>query len=262
MYLCTIIKRFMRKFLLLALLSAASMTQVQAQIIKPRHGQKITQSIKDGFNTVMETIKQDVKPTGTHEVMSGCIYPKLGVSLTSLTGVGGDPKLSITGGVGIEMYVHPRVGVAMELLYSHQGTTDVYHTITTNSTAEEGTGETLTSGPYKYCFNFIETTLTGRWYPRATIPFSIYSGISLSREMSAKATIDDNKTNLHSNDHVRKYDISIPIGLTYEFGQVALDVRYNHSFFHVASSGTAKRLLGDARHMRFAATVAYRIPLF
>lgn len=246
----------MKKCFLTVLLAVVATMGLHAQIIKPGQGKKVAQSIKEGFNDVMEAIDQDTKPTGTHDVLDGYIYPKLGLNLSTLTSMGGNMKLGLTGGFGIEIFVHPRVAVGMELLYSHQGTGGVYYQL------EGSDGQTVDYGPCKYSYDYLGTNVIARYYPRATMPLSVYSGLCFSRCVGAKFKSDSKKVNLYDGSHVRKGDFAIPIGATYEMGQWAFDLRYTYSPLHQARSQRAHELMGNASHMKLEATVAYRILVF
>lgn len=244
-----------RTFIVLALCILTTLG-AQAQIIKPGQGKKVGQALKDGWADVRESIVQDTKPTGEHEPLSAWFYPKVGVALTDLTSVGGKPKIALTGGAGVEMFVHSRWSVGMELAYSHQGCTGVNYTLT-----DSETGEAYQNGPYKYCLTYLDYTFYGRWYPRAVLPLSVHAGLSMQRVLSAKTVYQGDDINLKSS-HVRTGDLSIPIGVTYEFGQWAVDLSYRYGLFKLAKSDRSKRLLGNAHNMKLELTVAYRISIF
>lgn len=246
----------MKKIFMTVLLAAVTVAGMQAQIIKSGQGNKIAKSIKDGFNDVIEAIDQDVKPTGTHEVYDGYVVPRLGLCLSTMTSMGGNPKLSAVGGFGVEIFVHPRLAVGMELMYSHQGTTGVHYDVV----GENGTA--TDSGPCSFTYSYLSVNPIVRYYPRATLPFSVYAGIGFSRCLSAKFKSDSEEINLYRRGDVYKGDFSIPVGLTYEIGQWGLDLRYSYSPFRQARSERARAIMGNASHMKLEATVTYRILLF
>lgn len=234
------------------LLAVVATTCVQAQIIKPSKGKQVAESVKKGFNDAIGAISQDVTPTGTHDLFDGYITPKVGLNLSSLTSMDGNPVIGFTGGFGVEVFVHPRVSLGLELLYSRQGTSGVYYDV-------DGTDS---YGPCSYSLDYLNTSALARWYPRATLPLSVYGGITFARCFNAKFEGEGSKTNLYKESHVHRGDISIPVGASYEFGQWAVDLRYNFSFMHLANSERARQLMGNATNMRLEATVAYRILVF
>lgn len=237
------------------LLAVVATMSLQAQIIKPSKGKQVAESVKNGFNTAIDAISQDVKATGTHDVLDGYFVPKAGLNLSSLTSVGGNPIIGFTGGFGVEVFVHPHVSLGLELLYSHQGTAGVYYD--TGGSSADGR-----YGPCSYSLDYFNTSALARWYPRATLPLSVYGGITLARCFNAKFEGEGSKTNLYKNSHVHRGDFSIPVGASYEFGQWAVDLRYNISFFRLANTERARQLMGNAKNMRLEATVAYRILVF
>lgn len=246
----------MKKCFLTVLFAVVATMGLQAQIIKPGQEKKVAQSIKNGFDTVIEAIDQDTKPTGTHDVLDGYFYPKLGLNLSTLTSMGGNVRLGLTGGFGVELFVHSRMAVGMEVLYSHQGTGGVYYQM------EDKDGQPYEYGPCKYTYNYLSTNFTARYYPKATLPLSVYSGLCISRCVGAKFKSDSENVDLYDGSHVRKGDLGIPLGATYEVGQWAFDLRYTFSPLHQARSQRAKELMGNASHMKLEATVAYRILVF
>ena len=238
----------MKKLFLATFFLCIATLGIQAQIVKPHQGKAAMKSIHNGVNESIKTLDQNIHPTGTHNVWDGYIYPRLGINLSTLLNMGGNPKISLSGGVGIEVFVLPRLGIDMELNYSHQGTAGIYTKF----------GNTV-SGPYDYRLDYFSTTFLARWYPKATMPLSVYSGISLSNCVNAKSELKNGTTTSLKDDHIRSGDFSIPIGTSYEVGQWAFDLRYYASFLHIAKSEKAKRIMGNATNMRIEATIAYKI---
>lgn len=242
----------MKKSLLTMLLVLVATMGLQAQIIKPGKGKKVAETIKNGFNTAIDAIDQDVTPTGRHEVLDGYIIPKVGLNLSNLTHLDGNPKIGFTGGFGMEVFVHPQVALGLELTYSRQGTTGVYY--------QPASGEER-QGPYEYSLDYFNTTFMARWYPKQSLPLSVYSGLTFSRNFNAKFEGAGEEEEL-TDGHVRYGEVSIPLGASYEVGQWEFGLRYNFSFTKLAKSATADRVMGSAKNMKFEATVGYRIAVF
>lgn len=246
----------MKKIFLTAVLLLAATMSMQAQIIKQRQGKKIAKSIKEGFNDVMDVIDQDVTPSGTHDPLDFYITPKVGLNLSTLTGMGGSPQLGLTIGCQIETFVTHKLSVGLELLYSHQGTSSVDHNLIDQE------GQPYTYGPCKYSLGYLGTNLLARYYPKADLPFSVYSGLCIQRCVSGKFKSDDEKVDLYDDSHVHKGDLGIPVGATYEVGQWAFDLRFVYSPTQVAKSQKAKEMMGHASNIKIEATVGYRINVF
>lgn len=253
----------MRKNLLLLLLMLSAVTAAQAQIINKNNSKRISQNIKRGFNEAIDAISQDAHPTGEHDIWSGYIAPRLGVSVSSMPGAGGRPEPGILGGAYIETFVASSLGISIELTYSHLGANNVHYTYMRNTHDEEGnvTGQEAVPGRYNYDLGYINTLYLVHWYPWSYKPLSFYTGIQMSRLVSAKShmkgsTTSDIKNRLH------KGEFQIPVGVSYEFGQWEVDARYFISPRKLAHSPRAKRVLGNARNMSLALSVAYKIQIF
>lgn len=246
----------MRKLFMTVLFAAVAMVGMQAQIIKSGQENKVAKSLKDGFHNVIDAIDQDVTPTGTHEVLDGYFVPRLGLCLSTMTSMGGNPKLSVVGGFGVEIFVKPRLAVGLEMMYNHQGTSGVYY----DAVGEDGNKNSY--GPCNYSFRYFSINPIVRYYPRATMPLSVYAGLSVSRCVGAKFTRDSEEVNLYKKGDVYKGDFGFPVGVTYEIGQWGFDLRYCYSPFRQARSERAREIMGNASHMKLEATVTYRILLF
>lgn len=242
----------MKKSLLTLLLSLVATMGLQAQIIKPGKGRQVAENIKNGFNKAIDAIDQDVTPTGRHDVLDGYIIPKVGLNLSNLTHLDGNPKIGFTGGFGMEVFVHSQVALGLELNYTRQGTTGVYYQPTQGEERQ---------GPYEYSLDYFNTSFIARWYPKPNIPLSVYSGLTFSRNFNATFKGAGEYEDL-TDEHVRYGEVSIPLGASYEFGQWELGLRYNFSFTKLADSSTADRVMGSAKNMKLEATVGYRIAVF
>lgn len=246
----------MKKILMTAVLFLVATMGLHAQIIKPGQGKKVSKSIKDGFNDVIEVLDQNTKPTGTHEPLDFYITPKVGLNLSTLTGMGGRPQLGITAGVAIETFATQRLSVGLELLYSHQGTSHVYFDFAGTD------GQTYEYGPAKFSMGYLGTNLLVRYYPKACLPFSVYSGLCIARTVSATYKEGSQKEDLYDDGHIHKGDLGIPLGATYEVGQWAFDLRLEYSPTQVAKTNRAKAIMGHASNVKVEATVGYRINFF
>lgn len=237
-------------------------TQLQAQIINKSNKDKIGQNIKNGFNNALEAIKQDAHPTGEHEQWDGYCGPKLGLGISSLPGAGGKPELGVVAGGFFEVFVLKNLSVSFELDYQHQGVNSVKYTEMRDVTDESGnTTQVRNSGKYDYNLGYINTSYLVHWYPWPYRPLSFYTGLQLSRLITAKSHMHGSST-ADIKDDLHSGEFEIPIGAAYEWKQWQLDARYYISPRKIASSHRAKQILGNARNMMFSLTVAYRIEIF
>lgn len=253
----------MKKIILLLLVLMLPAMGIDAQIINERNKGQISQGIKDGFKSAMDAIKQDAKPTGEHDQWDGYIAPKLGVGVSSLPGAGGKPEFSYLFGTYIEVFVTKNLGISFEMDYQHQGANSVKSSIEIPTTDADGNvmGSKVYSGKYDYNINYINTNYLIHWYPWPYRPFSVYTGLQLSRLVTAKSKVHGG-SNTDIKDEIHEGEFNIPIGASYEWKQWQFDVRYFISPRELASSNKAKQILGNARNMMLSFSVAYRIKIF
>ncbi len=63
-----------------------------------------------------------------------------------------------------------------------------------------------------------------------------------------------------STDNMKKFDLSIPMGLSYEIADFVIDARYNLGVLKIAKD-SEKMVDGDAKNSVIMLTVGYKIPL-
>lgn len=228
----------MKKRILLASLILALTTSV--------HSQDLFSKIKKGVNEAIDLIDQDIKPTGKHGVLDLIIAPKIGLSANTLSGTTGKIEPGIMAGCYIEIFPLEQLAVDMEIYYGHQGINDVPHHF-----------DELGYGEYDISLNYMNTSYMCRWYPIAEKPLSIYSGLTISNLVSARI----NGKGIHQGikGDLHKGDFSIPIGVSYEWGQWQADIRYNHGLKRIASSPEMKSILGKGTNSSLALSIAYKI---
>lgn len=92
--------------------------------------------------------------------------------------------------------------------------------------------------------------------------FALKAGIQPGINLSAKLDAKNAKVDL-DNDEVKAFDLSIPVGLSYEFRNFVLDARYN---FGVTKIFDEKKLPTgvdiDSKNLGFQLTLGYKITLF
>ncbi len=253
----------MKKVILSILVLMLPVMGLQAQIINKRNKDKISQDIKDGFKTAMDAIKQDTKPSGEHNQWDGYVAPRVGIGVASLPGAGGRPEAAYLFGTYIEAFVTTNLGISFGMDYQHQGANSVRSSVEVPVTDANGkvTGTTVASGKYDYNLNYVNTSYLIHWYPWPYRAVSFYTGLQISRLMTAKAKLHGG-SKAEINDEIHEGEINFPIGASYEWKQWEFDVRYFISPRELASSHKAKNILGNARNMMLSVSVAYRIKIF
>ena len=142
------------------------------------------------------------------------IQPKVGIGIGYLSGswtsdvIGNDNKAKVgfVGGVEGEYYVNNWLGVAAGVNFAQQG-----WKFTGGGRAEDA----------KTKLNYLNIPVTADFY---VLPgFALKTGVQFGFLASAKINDADYK------DQAKKFNFSIPVGLSYEYKNVVLDLRYNIS---------------------------------
>ena len=144
------------------------------------------------------------------------IQPKVGIGIGYLSGkwtdqvIGKDnkAKVGIVAGVEGEYYINNWLGVAAGVNFAQQGW---------KATKPSRTGDI----DYKAKLNYLNIPITADFY---VLPgFALKTGMQFGFLASAKMDGEDVK------DKAKKFNFSIPVGLSYEYKNVVLDLRYNIS---------------------------------
>ena len=170
------------------------------------------------------------------------IMPKVGWNLATWAG---DPDAKwmsgYMGGLEVEYGVTENFGVVAGLHYSLQGEKD-----DVNKT--------------KIMFGYTNVPLLAQYYPVKGL--AIKAGVQLGFLTSKKATengvkfdIDKLEAMFNTSAGFRKFDIAIPMGISYEFKHFVLDARYNLGLL-----GTVKDIDETYRNSVFQFSLGYKIP--
>ena len=167
------------------------------------------------------------------------LQPKVGIGIGRLSGewktysgVEDKSRIGLVAGVEGEYYATEWLGIALGVNYAQQGW------------KMEGNGLEET---FKY--DYLNVPLTGNFYVAKGL--ALKTGVQFGFLMSAKAGSEDVK------DSSEKLNISIPIGISYEFSDFVIDLRYN-----TALNKTNKPDNGTkARSDLFQITLGYKFAL-
>lgn len=187
-----------------------------------------------------------------HEPFDIYVGPKIGVSYSTFTKVGGDPMIWGMVGGFVEVYFTDRLGMNVEMNYSHQGTKNVYHT-TSN-------GEP--SGPYLYRMDYINTEYKLKYY--FTKPICVFAGFHFGTLINAKAEFEGVSpkqiTNIRKQLHRQA---SVLMGASYETEKWVVDGLYCFPLRRVANKNShAEEILGNAAQNIFMLTFGWKIKMF
>ena len=167
------------------------------------------------------------------------IQPKVGLNCTSITGDNDAKyKAGFVGGVEAEYHISPLVGISGGLLYSMQGA---------KADAEEG--NVKVEG--KYNMDYLNIPILANFYVAKGL--ALKAGIQPGFKVSSKikvgsVSVDDD------SDAIKSFDLSIPVGISYEYMNICLDARYNIGCTKVFKEG-------DGNHSVFQLTLGYKFKL-
>ncbi len=182
------------------------------------------------------------------------LIPKGGIAYSNLSSLGGDAKIGVNAGVGIESHITERIAVSFDLLYTGVGSKDVYH----NNLTPNEDGSIPSAGPYNYQLDFLNTQYKFRYYVIKNL--NVFTGLHLSKIIKAKATVDNVERKI--KDDIRSGDLLIPFGAEFSFKNLAIEATYYLPLRKLTKSDRAMNLLGNAKQNLITVTLGYKIQMF
>ena len=171
-----------------------------------------------------------------HAVGSFNLQPKVGVSIANLTEIkGSDPRVGVVAGVEGEYQASDIFSVSAGVLYSMQG-------------AKANFGNLVDATNR---LDYINVPIMANVYvvKGLAVKLGVQPGFNVSNKIK--------KNNLNAVDNsikAQSVDVSIPVGLSYEYSNFQLDARYNW--------GVSKALKwSDAKNSVFQITLGYKFDL-
>ena len=171
-----------------------------------------------------------------HAVGSFNLQPKVGVSIANLTEFKGTgPRVGVVAGVEGEYQASDIISVSAGVLYSMQG----------------AKGNIGNSNDATNRLDYINVPIMANVYvvKGLAVKLGVQPGFNVSNKIK--------KNNLNAVDNsikAQSVDVSIPVGLSYEYSNFQLDARYNW--------GVSKALKwSDAKNSVFQITLGYKFDL-
>ena len=171
-----------------------------------------------------------------HAVGSFNLQPKVGVSIANLTEIkGSDPRVGLVAGVEGEYQASDIFSVSAGVLYSMQGAKANFANLV------DATNR----------LDYINVPIMANVYvvKGLAVKLGVQPGFNVSNKIK--------KNNLNAVDNsikAQSVDVSIPVGLSYEYSNFQLDARYNW--------GVSKALKwSDAKNSVFQITLGYKFDL-
>lgn len=172
------------------------------------------------------------------------IMPKVGMNLATWAGDPDAKWLSgYMGGFEVEFGATENIGLVAGLHYSLQGEKD-----DVNKT--------------KFMFGYTNVPLLVQFYPVKGL--AIKAGVQLGFAASKKYTKDGVRYDidylkaigvLPSDYNFRKFDLDIPMGISYEYQNIVLDARYNLGLINIVTGNDL-----SCRNSVFQFSLGYKIP--
>ena len=157
-----------------------------------------------------------------HEVGTLTIQPKAGLNIANVTKVNGKARVDFVGGAELEYQVDDIISLSGGLLYSRQGYKE-----------KDGDG--------KWAPSYLNVPVLANVYP--------VEGLAVKLGVQPGFMIDKDKA-----DDAKTFDLSIPVGLSYEYSNFVIDGRYNFGVTKVSKNISAKNSV-------FQITVGYKFEL-
>lgn len=173
-------------------------------------------------------------PTGTFT-----LKPTAGITLANITNADGSIKVGFIGGVEGEYQLSNLFSLSGGVLYSMQGTK----------------GEEVYQGTIvdeKVSTAYINVPILANIY--VAKGFAIKAGVQPGFLVSSKAVAEagGNQGSVNVKDATNTIDLSIPVGLSYEYKNVVLDGRYNIGLTNVLKG------VGSNKNSVFQITLGYK----
>ncbi len=174
------------------------------------------------------------------------VTPRVGLTLASLTSQDNSKiNVGIAAGAEAEYQVLDFLGVSAGLMYSQQGV------------SYDGPGTN------KWNLNYLNIPILANFYVYKDLALKV--GIQPGFRLTAteKTEKGNTKTETDIKDYVEGFDLSIPMGVSYEYRNFVLDARYNLGVTKIlkGSNQDPERFRRSSRNSVFMITLGYRFNL-
>ena len=183
------------------------------------------------------------------------ILPKAGINISTLSNKdNAEVKVGITAGAEVEYMMTRQLSLSAGALFSMQGakSTTVFREVdnTTKEIREVDIKNTME-------FDYINVPILANYYiiEGLAVKLGIQPGFNIVAKRKRTDGVEKESKNLSDlGVDVRKVDISIPIGVSYEFNDFVVDARFNLGLTEVAD-------LVKSKNRVFQITFGYQIDL-
>lgn len=176
------------------------------------------------------------------EVGTWSVTPKVGFNLATVTDTDADMKFGVVTGADLTYQLAEKFALSAGAFYSMQGAKEKVKVV----------GESYTQ---KVSLDYINVPILANYYviPGLAIKAGIQPGFNLSHKAKTESHGESYEGDI---DDFKSFDLSIPIGASYEFSDFIIDARYNFGLTKLVDvSGSS------SKNSVIQVTVGYKIPL-
>ena len=163
-----------------------------------------------------------------HEVGALTIQPKVGFNIANVTKTGGETRIGVAAGAEAEYQLGDIYSIAVGLLYSSQG--------------KKQTVDLPVLG---------KASVT--WAP-SYVNIPVVANVYVVKNLAVKLGVQPGFCVAKDKLKANTFDLSIPVGLSYEYNNFVLDGRYNFGVTNVAKGV-------DTKNSVFQFTLGYKFEL-
>lgn len=177
------------------------------------------------------------------EVGSLTLQPKVGLNVADLTELKGDVRLGVAAGAELEYQVADIVSLSAGAIYSMQGNKYEYELLKQKAKVT-------------HKIDYINVPIMANVYVAKglAVKLGVQPGFKVSSKLNAETNTILGKTDNSLKTDPKSFDLSIPVGLSYEYSNVVLDARYNWGVTKVFENS-------DAKNSVFQITLGYKFAL-
>ena len=176
--------------------------------------------------TLMALMAVTLSAQAQYEEGDITIQPKVGMTISNITD-GDKSKINLTYGVEFERFFADQFSVALGVMFTNQG-------CKWNIYSQDKVAGYVINDDMKFDIYYGTLPITANYY---VLPgLALKAGIQPAFRVKAKIEYNGEKMDFDNaidaifdgNDNkMRTFDLSIPVGLSYEFKRVTFDARYN-----------------------------------
>ena len=173
-----------------------------------------------------------------NEVGQLTIQPKVGVNIANITDADdADPRIGLAAGAEFEYGLTDNIGLSAGVLYSMQGVKT-----------------TIIDDDCTWKLDFLNVPILANFY--VAKGFAVKLGVQPGFKLSSKAKFKGSggSKEVEVEDGVKSVDLSIPVGLSYQYQNIVFDARYNWGVTNIVDDV-------DSKHSVFQITVGYKFSL-